>query len=671
MTSVEAKLRIQNLTKELHYHNYGYYVESKSEISDYDFDMMLKELEELEGHFPEHASQNSPTKRVGGDITKKFASVKHVYPMLSLSNTYSVEELYEWEIRLQKLVEEPLEYVCELKYDGVAIGIKYKDGALVKAVTRGDGIKGEEVTANVRTIKTVPLQLDGSYPDDFEIRGEIFYPLKTFESINKRREESGEDLFANPRNSASGTLKMQDSAVVASRGLDCYLYGLYGENLSKLGHYESVLEAGTWGLKIPNASKNYIKKVHSIEEIKNFIDYWDKERNNLDFEIDGIVIKVNNYETQDNLGFTAKSPRWAVAYKFKAEQVSTVLESVVYQVGRTGSITPVANLKPVQLAGTTVKRASLHNADQIKKLDLRINDTVFVEKGGEIIPKVIGVDFSLREVNSKPLIYINQCTECSTDLIRREGEVNHYCPNEYGCPPQVMGKMIHFIGRKSMDVDGLGEETIDQFFTAGLISNIADLYELTYEQLILLERMADKSVNKLLYGLVQSKQVSFERVLFGIGIRFVGETVAKKLVRHFKTIEAIAVADFETLIAVDEIGDKIAKSILEFFTVDTNKILIDRLKNHGLQFEISEGQQVEIGDKLAGERIVISGVFKHHSRNEYKAMIEANGGKNIGSISNKTTFILAGDNMGPIKLAKAEKLEVAVVTEADFLEKLI
>ncbi len=671
MTSVEAKLRIQNLTKELHYHNYRYYVESKSEISDYDFDMMLKELEELEGHFPEHASQNSPTKRVGGDITKKFASVKHVYPMMSLSNTYSVEELYEWEIRLQKLVEEPLEYVCELKYDGVAIGIKYKDGALVKAVTRGDGIKGEEVTANVRTIKTVPLQLDGSYPDDFEIRGEIFYPLKTFESINKRREESGEDLFANPRNSASGTLKMQDSAVVASRGLDCYLYGLYGENLSKLGHYESVLEAGTWGLKIPNASKNYIKKVHSIEEIKNFIDYWDKERNNLDFEIDGIVIKVNNYETQDNLGFTAKSPRWAVAYKFKAEQVSTVLESVVYQVGRTGSITPVANLKPVQLAGTTVKRASLHNADQIKKLDLRINDTVFVEKGGEIIPKVIGVDFSLREVNSKPLIYINQCTECSTNLIRREGEVNHYCPNEYGCSPQVMGKMIHFIGRKSMDVDGLGEETIDQLFTAGLISNIADLYELTYEQLILLERMADKSVNKLLYGLVQSKQVPFERVLFGIGIRFVGETVAKKLVRHFKTIEAIAGADFETLIGVDEIGDKIAKSILEFFTVDSNKILIDRLKNHGLQFEIPEDQQVEVGDKLAGERIVISGVFEHHSRNEYKAMIEANGGKNVGSISNKTTFILAGDNMGPIKLAKAEKLEVAVVTEAEFLEKLI
>jgi len=660
--------RVKELTQTLNQHNYNYYVLSQPTISDYDFDMLLKELESLEKQYPQFASPNSPTKRVGGDITKKFKTVKHQFPMLSLANTYSKEELVEWENRIKKIVDTDIEYVCELKYDGVAIGIKYENGELVQALTRGDGTQGEDVTPNVRTIKTIPLTLKGDYPDKFEIRGEIFFPLDNFEKLNKEREDIGEPLYANPRNTASGTLKQQDSKVVAQRGLDCFLYGIVGDNLPFKSHYEAVMKAGEWGFKIPNPKKNYIKLASSIDEIMEFVNYWDEHRHQLPFEIDGVVLKVNNYHLQNELGFTAKNPRWAISYKFKAERVETQLESVSYQVGRTGAITPVANLTPVQLAGTTVKRASLHNADQIEKLDLHENDFVYVEKGGEIIPKIVGVNLDKRKPNALAIKYITHCPICQTELIRNEGEANHYCPNELGCAPQIKGKIEHFISRKAMDIDGMGPETIELFYDAGLVKNIADLYTLTFDDIINLERIADKTANNILQGLEQSKQRPFERVLFAIGIRYVGETVAKKLARHFLSIDNIINASLEELIAVEEIGDKIAQSVIEFFTDERKKEIVYRLKDYGLQFEMEVNENAT--NKLEGQTFVISGVFEKISRNDLKKIIEENGGKNTSSISSKTDYLIAGKNMGPSKLEKAERLGVKMISEDEFLDMI-
>ena len=588
MNKTEAKAEIERLSNDLNRHNHLYYVESNPEISDYDFDMMLKQLQELEERFPEFASDLSPTKRVGGDITKKFEAVVHKYAMLSLSNSYSKDEIEDWIVRAKKLVEDELEYVCELKYDGVPIGIQYVDGKLVQAVTRGDGTQGENVTSNVKTIRTVPLQLNGDFPQDFEIRGEIFFPLKNFLALNERRRAEGEPEFANPRNTASGTLKMQDSKVVAERGLDCFLYGIYGAESRAEGHCELVNKAADWGFKVPPASERYIEKTNSVEGVMDFINYWDEKRKELPFEIDGVVIKVNNYDQQEMLGFTAKSPRWAIAYKFKAERVETTLEEVTYQVGRTGAITPVANLTPVQLGGTTVKRASLHNADQIEKLDLHLADRVYVEKGGEIIPKIVGVNHAERKSDNQQVVFIDNCPECGTELVRREGEAQHYCPNELGCPPQVKGRIDHFISRKAMNIDGLGTETVDALYEAGHIKNYADLYDLTFDQVVNLERMADKSANNLIFGVQASKDIPFERVLFGLGIRFVGETVAKKLAKAFKNIDELAKADFDTLVGVDEIGDKIAMSIQSFFHEERNQEIVIRLKEHGLNMEIEE-----------------------------------------------------------------------------------
>lgn len=667
MDTNQAKQRIDELSESLEHHNYQYYVLSEPTISDFQFDQMLKELEQLEAQYPDLAHENSPTKRVGGDITKKFAEVVHEYPMMSLSNSYSKEEIAEWEARIRKIADGDIEYVCELKYDGVAIGIKYVNGQFNRAVTRGDGSKGEDISANVKTIRTIPLQLrSGDFPAEFEIRGEIFYPLEKFEELNKSREEAGEQLFANPRNTASGTLKMQDSSVVASRGLDCYLYGVYSKENIAPSHLESVKKAGDWGFKIPLERNKMIANCKSIDEIMDFINHWDTERFKLGFEIDGVVIKVNNFRQQEELGFTAKSPRWAIAYKFKAAEVTTTLESVSYQVGRTGAITPVANLKPVLLAGTTVKRASLHNADQIKMLDLRVGDEVYVEKGGEIIPKITAVDFGQRDPNSAILEYITHCPECETELVRQEGDAKHYCPNENGCPPQIKGKMEHFISRKAMDIEGLGAETIDQLYDAGLIQNIADLYDLTEEQLLPLERMAEKSVTNMLAGIEASKQIPFERVLFALGIRYVGETVAKKLAKAFTSIDKLKQATLEELVAVDEIGERIALSVIEFFQNEASLAIVEKLQNAGLQFEIPLEQLQKGSDKLKGFTFVISGVFERHSRDELKNMIEDNGGKNTGSVSAKTTYLLAGEGMGPSKLEKAEKLGVKIISESDF-----
>lgn len=671
MTASEAKEKIQQLTQEINQHNYNYYVLSNPTISDYDFDMLLESLIKLEQAFPEFADENSPSKRVGGEVTKTFETIKHKYPMLSLGNSYSKEEIADFETRIKKLVEDEIEYVCELKYDGVAIGITYVDGKLTRALTRGDGTQGDDITTNVKTIKSIPLQLLGNdYPKEFEIRGEIFLPKNVFEELNKEREEIGEQLYANARNTASGTIKMQDSAVVAQRKLDSYLYFVLGENLPFKTHYESIETAGKWGFKVPSVKDNFIKKCKNIDEIFDFINYWDKKRNALNFDIDGVVIKVNNYRQQEEMGFTAKSPKWAIAYKFKAEQVKTKLLEITYQVGRTGAITPVANLQPVLLAGTTVKRASLHNADQIEKLDIRVGDWVFVEKGGEIIPKIVGVEMIQRDIFSQPTQYITHCPECNTKLERTEGDAKHFCPNEWGCPPQIKGKMQHFISRKAMNIDGLGEETIEQLYNEGLAKNIVDLYRLTKEQLLPLERMAEKSVNNLLKGLEDSKKVPFERVLFAIGIRYVGETVAKKLARHFKHIDAIASATFEELIAADEIGDKIAESILHFFSIEENKQLVAELKDNGLQFSLSEQQLENASDKLAGLTFVVSGVFSLFSRDELKNLIEQNGGKVSGSISKKTNYVVAGENMGPSKLEKATELGVAIIDEQQFSEMI-
>lgn len=668
MNKDQAKEEILRLSEEINQHNYLYYVESNPIVSDYDFDMLLKRLQDLETQFPEFAFDHSPTKRVGGDITKKFESVVHRYPMLSLSNTYSEEEIIEWENRLKKSSDGVLEYVCELKYDGVAIGIRYENGILTRAVTRGDGTQGEDVTTNVKTIRTIPLQLKGDFPPDFEIRGEIFMPLKSFLKLNAEREENGEQLFANPRNTASGTLKMQDSKVVSERALDSYLYGVYGNELAYTGHYETVEKAGEWGFKIPLKKKRFIEKTNSIEGIMDYIHYWNKERNNLPFEIDGVVIKVNDYAQQKKLGFTAKSPRWAIAYKFKAERVETKLESVVFQVGRTGAITPVANLQPVQLGGTTVKRASLHNSDQIEKLDLHDGDYVYVEKGGEIIPKIVGVNTTKRVSNSQVVQFIEKCPECKAKLIRREGEAQHYCPNEDACPPQMKGKLEHFISRKAMNIDGLGAETVDMLYEKGLIHNLADLYDLTFDQIVSLDRMADKSADNLIKGIENSKNVPFERVLFALGIRFVGETVAKKLAKHFKTIDAIRNASFDELTNVDEIGERIAISVQQYFLNDDHVLLIKRLQTAGLQFELVEKEGAS--NKLEGKAFVVSGVFNSFSRDEIKEVIESNGGKNVSSISSKTDFVVAGENMGPSKLKKASDLGIRILSEDEFIQLL-
>lgn len=674
MSQSAIKARIDELCKEIDAHNYNYYVLDKPTISDYEFDMLLEELIKLEKEHPELAHPDSPTQRVGGQITKEFKSVKHKYPMLSLSNSYSKEDMQDFDRKVREglgisstdLFGTEIEYVCELKFDGLSIGLTYVDGQLTQAVTRGDGVQGDDVTTNAKTIKSIPLKLKGNYPAEFEIRGEIFLPKKVFENINKEREEIGEAPLANPRNAASGTMKMQDSGVVAKRKLDCFLYYLLGDKTPHHKHSENMEAAKSWGFKI----SEHVKVCHGIDEVLNYIEHWDKARHHLPFEIDGIVIKVNDYKQQQNLGFTAKSPRWAIAYKFKAEQVSTVLESISYQVGRTGAITPVANLKPVLLAGTTVKRASLHNADIIEKLDVRMGDFVFVEKGGEIIPKIIGVDLSKRSEHSHKTKYITHCPECNTELIRHEGEALHYCPNETGCPPQVKGKIEHFVGRKAMNIDSLGAETIEQLYEAGLIKNIADLYDLKKEQLLPLERMAEKSAQNLIDGIEASKQVPFERVLFAIGIRHVGETTAKKIAKKVQSLDNLKSLNKEQLLEIDEVGETIADSILDFFSNADYKQVIERLQQKGLQFELHASQQQAGTDKLKDLTIVISGVFSKHSRDEYKDMIELNGGKNSGSISKKTSFVLAGENMGPEKLKKAESLGVKIMNEDDFLELL-
>lgn len=660
---MDIKTKIEQLREELHKHNYLYYVQDQPELSDYEFDMKLKELQDLEEKHPEFYDANSPTLRVGGEVTKNFPTIVHDYRMYSLSNSYSKEDLLEWETRLKKQIEGKISYVCELKYDGASISLTYENGKLLRAVTRGDGQQGDEVTANVKTIPSVPLQLRGDdYPERFDIRGEIVLPYEGFAKLNAERVENGEEPYANPRNTASGSLKLQDSGEVAKRPLLCLLYNLTGDRLGINSQYESLEKARKWGFNVPKQAE----LVHSIDDVLKFINYWDSHRHDLPYETDGVVIKVNNLQQQAELGFTAKSPRWAMAYKFKAEQVSTKLEKITYQVGRTGAITPVANLEPVQLAGTTVKRASLHNADQIEKLDVRENDIVFVEKGGEIIPKIVGVDFTKRNQDSQETVYIKNCPECGTELVREEGEALHYCLNAAGCPPQVVGRIQHFISRKAMDIEGLGGETVALLVRENLIENYADLYDLKKEQILPLERMAEKSAENLINGIEASKQIPFERVLFALGIRFVGETVAKTLAKHFKSINAIENATQEDLEKVDEIGVRIAESVVDFFKIEKNKHLIERLKNYGLQSELSEEALAEQGDKLDGLNIVISGVFTRFTRNEIKELIEKNSGKNTSSISKKTDYLVAGDKMGPSKLQKAEKLGVKIISEDEF-----
>ncbi len=658
--------QIVHLREALHEHNHNYYVRNAPTVSDYDFDMMLKALQDLEAAYPQYGDPSSPTHRVGGDITGRFEKVKHDYPMMSLSNAYTVGELEDWALRVQKITEKQVHYVCELKYDGVAIGIVYENGVLTRAVTRGDGEVGENVTTNVKTISTIPLRLRGEYPGAFEIRGEIFMPREVFAAMNARRVEAGEEPYMNPRNTASGTLKLQDSAVVAARKLDCMLYGLYGKSLPMNSHYENVLMARDWGFKTPDPAQRHIALCKDMGEVMAFISHWDSARNDLPFEIDGVVIKVNDYAAQEELGFTAKSPRWAMAYKFKAERVATLLEKVEYQVGRTGAITPVAHLRPVLLAGTTVKRASLHNADQISRLDIREGDTVFVEKGGEIIPKVIGVDFNSRAPGLAVLAYATVCPECSTALIRKDGEAQHYCPNAAGCPPQIKGRMEHFISRKAMNIDGLGNETVGQLYDEGLIHDPADLYDLTLEQLLPLERMGEKSAMNMLKGLEASKSVPFERVLFALGIRYVGETVAKKLARAFGNVDALIAADMEELMAVDEIGGRIAESVMEFFANSVNLHILSRLREKGLNFAVSSIEPVQEDGALSGLSLVVSGVFQEMGRDEIKNIIERHGGKVQSGVSKNTDYLVAGENMGPAKLKKAEILGVKIINALEF-----
>ncbi len=657
---------IQNLRNELRNHNYNYYVLDNAIISDYDFDIKLKALQDLEAKHPEFFDASSPTQRVGGEITKNFETTVHDQRMYSLDNSYSKEDLEDWEKRIKKLVDGDIQYTCELKYDGASISLTYENGSLVKAVTRGDGFQGDNVTANIKTIKSIPLKLKGNYPPKFDIRGEIVLPFDGFHKMNEARIAIGEEPYRNPRNTASGSLKLQDSAEVAKRPLECLLYNLTGTNLGVKTQFESLESAREWGFKVPEIAK----LTNSISGVLEFISYWDVHRHNLPYETDGVVVKVNNLQQQEELGYTAKAPRWAMAYKFKAEQVSTTLNSITYQIGRTGAITPVANLKPVELAGTTVKRASLHNADQIEKLDIRVGDDVYVEKGGEIIPKILGVNLALRPLNSQPTQYISQCPECETVLVRQEGEAQHYCPNYNGCIPQIIARIQHYISRKAMDIDGLGGETVALLVNEGLITNYSDLYTLTKAQVLPLERMAEKSAANLIKGIEQSKNIPFERVLFALGIRYVGETVAKKLVKHYKNIDAIIKATEEDLITVDEIGARIAESVSAFFKLEDNIAVVNKLKSVGLQFELSAAQLSDQTDKLKGDVIVVSGVFHNVSRTELKKIIENNGGKVSSSISKKTTYIIAGDSMGPSKKEKAEKLGVKLISEDEFLNAL-
>lgn len=657
---------INQLREELRQHNYNYYILDNPTISDYEFDMKLKELQDLEEKHPEFFDANSPTQRVGGTITKNFNTVVHDFRMYSLDNSYSKEDLLDWETRIKKLVDGDVQYTCELKYDGASMNLTYQNGKLLRAVTRGDGVQGDEVTANVKTINTVPLQLKGNFPDRFDIRGEIVLPIAGFIKMNEERIATDEEPYRNPRNTASGSLKLQDSAEVAKRPLECLLYSIKGNSLNITTQFEGLEKAREWGFKVPNEAK----LVNSIDEVFEYVAYWDEHRHNLPYEIDGVVVKVNSLYQQDELGFTAKAPRWAMAYKFKAEQVSTTLNEITYQVGRTGAITPVANLKPVQLAGTIVKRASLHNADQIEKLNIREGDEVYVEKGGEIIPKIIAVDYTKRPSDSEPTKYITNCPECKTELVRIEGEAKHYCPNYNRCPPQVIGRIQHFISRKAMDIEGLGGETVALLVNEGLIKNYSDLYDLTIEQVIPLERMAEKSAENLINGIEASKQIPFERVLFALGIRYVGETVAKKLAQHYKSIDALMFASSLDLITVDEIGERIAESVVEFFYSEDNREIINRLQSFGVQLEISAEKLANQTNKLNGQSFVVSGVFETVSRNELKKLIEDNGGKVSSSISSKTSFVVAGDKMGPSKRTKAENLNIPILTEQAFLRLL-
>lgn len=664
---MDALALITQLRNELNAHNYNYYVLDQPTISDFEFDQKLKQLQELEAAHPEYFDEDSPTQRVGGSITKNFETVVHQNRMYSLENSYSREDLLDWENRVQKVLGNvPVEFVCELKYDGASISIIYENGKLVRAVTRGDGFQGDDVTNNIKTIKSVPLRLKGDYPAKFDIRGEIVLPLKGFEKMNQELIDIGETPYSNPRNTASGSLKLQDSAEVAKRPLECLLYYIVGANAFFETQFYALEAARDYGFKVPTQSK----LLKNMDEVFAFIDYWDIHRHDLPYETDGVVIKINDLHQQEELGYTAKNPRWAIAYKFKAEQVATTLESISYQVGRTGAITPVANLTPVQLAGTIVKRASLHNADQIEKLDIRVNDTVFVEKGGEIIPKIVGVDFEQRTDDSQPTYYIENCPECGTELVRKAGEAQHYCPNFYECPPQIIGRIEHFISRKAMDIDGLGGETVALLYKNGLVTNYADLYDLQKEQILPLERMAEKSADNLLRSIQQSKNVPFERVLFALGIRFVGETVAKKLAKHYKNIDALQQADYNALINVDEIGDKIALSIRTFFKNEDNLELIQRLKDYGLQFEVEEKESTQVSNKFEGMTMVVSGKFEQFSRDEIKQKIEDYGGKNGSSITGKTSVVVAGADMGPAKLEKATKLGIPIWTEEEFINQI-
>jgi len=664
---MDIQQQIKTLSEELRQHNYNYYVLDNPTISDYEFDIKLKQLQELEAKHPEFAEDDSPTKRVGGEVTKNFETVVHEHRMYSLDNSYSKEDLLDWETRIKKLVDGDIQYTCELKYDGASISLTYENGTLLKAVTRGDGTQGDNVTANIKTIKSVPLKLKGNYPPKFDIRGEIVLPFEGFNKMNEERIEIGEEPYRNPRNTASGSLKLQDSAEVAKRPLECLLYNITGSNLGINTQFESLELAKQMGFKVPDAAK----LVNSIDKVLEFVDYWDVHRHDLPYETDGVVIKVNNLQQQEELGYTAKAPRWAMAYKFKAEQISTRLNEITYQVGRTGAITPVANLEPVELAGTTVKRASLHNADQIEKLDIRVGDEVFVEKGGEIIPKIITVDLTKRSADSQATQYITHCPECEAELIRQEGEAQHYCPNYNGCNPQIIGRIQHFISRKAMDIEGLGGETVALLVNEGLISNYSDLYELTKEQVMPLERMAEKSAENLVNGIEASKQIPFERVLFALGIRYVGETVAKKLAKHYKNIDALSHATIIDLVTVDEIGNRIAESVVDFFTSEENNHIVDRLKEFGVQLALSEDVLANQTDKLKGQTFVVSGVFETVSRTELKKLIEDNGGKVSSSISSKTSYLVAGDKMGPSKRAKAETLSVSIISEQDFLNLII
>ena len=659
--------KIQSLRDELNKHNYNYYVLDNATISDFDFDIKLKALEKLETENPAFFDANSLTQRVGGTVTKNFETITHKNRMYSLDNSYSKEDLLNWEKRVHKILgTTETQYTCELKFDGASINLTYENGQFQKAVTRGDGFQGDEVTNNIRTIKSIPLHIKSDFVGNFEMRGEIILPIVGFNKMNEERLANGEEEYRNPRNTASGSLKLQDSAEVAKRPLDCLLYQVVTSERKYKTHFESLENARKVGFKVPKT----IALVNSIDEVFDFVNQWDAKRFDLPYETDGIVIKVNNLQQQEELGYTSKYPRWAIAYKFKAVQVSTVLNKISYQVGRTGAITPVANLEPVQLAGTTVKRASLHNADQIEKLDIRINDTVFVEKGGEIIPKIIAVDFTKRHDSSLPTIYATHCPECNTELVRKEGDAKHYCPNEFGCPPQITGRIQHFISRKAMDIDGLGGETVDLLRKEGLIQNYADLYDLKVEQVIPLERMAEKSAQNMINGIEKSKNIPFEKVLFALGIRFVGETVAKKLAKYFKSIDNLMTASFDELVSVDEIGDRIAQSIVDFSNDLNNIQLINKLKVVGVQLSVSAESLENQTEKLKGQIFVVSGVFHQMSRNELKKAIEDNGGKVSSSISKKTNFIVAGDNMGPSKLAKAESLGITIISENDFIDKI-